>query len=158
MSNTAILDTSWLVELYRVPACFDESRTSRVLTETAEFVDTGGVLFVTVPMLFEVASHITRARDGSRRRILAEKFRNDIHNSLNRDYPWTIVTVGTDILLRAPDVLALAEKFLEFTGPNYSFADISVIDLTEELRQNQKWSRSLPLTPNSNRIPIDFLA
>lgn len=92
-------------------------------------------------MLFEVASHITRVRDGSRRRTLAEQLRDDIHDSLyrdSRDSPWTITTVGSDILLCAPDVLNLAQKFLESTGPNYSFADISIIDLARKLRQQSK--------------------
>lgn len=32
----------------------------------------------------------------------------------------------------------MAEKFLESSGPNYSFADISVIDLVTELRRPGK--------------------
>lgn len=138
MIKTAILDTSWLVELYRVPGCFDKSRTSQVHTETAEFVDAGGELFVTVPALFEVASHITRVSDGDRRRALAERLHNDIRDSLDEDSPWTIVAVGSDILLRAQDVLNLAGRFLKSTGPNYSFADISIIDLARELQQQSK--------------------
>ena len=138
LSDAAILDTSWLLELYRVPGYFNESRTSPVSTETAELVETGNELFVTVPVIFEVASHITHVRDGRRRRTLAEGLRNDIRNSLDRESPWTITSVGADILLRSRDVMKLAEKFLEASGPNYSFADISVIDLAAELRRSGK--------------------
>ena len=138
MSGTAILDTSWLLELYRVPGYFKESRTLPVRTETADLVEAGGELFVTVPVLFEVASHITHVRDGRRRHILAEGLRDDIRTSLDHESPWTIATVGSDILLRSRDVMQLAEKFLESSGPNYSFADISIIDLAAELRRSEK--------------------
>ena len=69
---------------------------------------------------------------------LAEKLRDDIGKSIDRESPWTITTVGPNILLRVPDVMRLAERFLETAGPNYSFANISIIDLAEELRRAGK--------------------
>ncbi|MCY3818522.1 MAG: hypothetical protein OXH52_04035 [Gammaproteobacteria bacterium] len=143
MSDTAILDTSWLLELYRVPRYFNRSRTSTVLANTAEFIETGGELFVTVPVLFEVASHITHVRDGRNRRALGQRLRDDIESSLDHESPWTITTVGSDILLRSTDVMHLADRFLESSGPNYSFADISIIDLATELRRVGKAVRKL---------------
>lgn len=138
LSGAAILDTSWLLELYRVPGDFDASRTLSVRTETTDLIDARCELFVTVPVLFEVASHITRVRHGRRRRNLGERLRDDIASSIDYESPWTIVTVGSDILLRSQDVIRLAERFLESSGPNYSFADISIIDLARELRQPRR--------------------
>ena len=138
LSGTAILDTSWLLELYRVPGYFDESRTPHVWTETIRLIDARSELFVTVPVLFEVTSHITHVRDGRRRRLLGERLRDDIASSIDRERPWTIATVGQDILLRSRDVIRLAERFLESTGPNYSFADISIVDLATVLRQRRR--------------------
>ena len=135
LSGTAILDTSWLLELYRVPGYFDESRTTHVRTETARLIDAESELFVTVPVLFEVASHITHVRNGGRRRPLGKKLRDDIASSIEHDIPWTIAAVGQGILFRSQDVIRLAERFLESSGPNYSFAGISIIDLAAELRQ-----------------------
>ena len=134
VSDAAILDTSWLLELYRVPGYFKASHTSRVYTETDELLDASVELFVTVPVLFEVASHITHVRDGGRRRALAERLRDDIRSSFDRESPWMIARIRSDILLRADDVLKLAEKFLESAGHNYSFAGISIIDLVAQLR------------------------
>ena len=135
LSDAAILDTSWLLELYRVPGYFDESRTPFVLTETAELIDARCELVVTVPVLFEVASHITHVRDGRRRRSLGEKLRDDITSSIERERPWMVATVGRNVLFRSEDVIRLAERFLESSGPNYSFANISIIDLAAELRR-----------------------
>ena len=135
LSDAAILDMSWLLELYQVPGYFDESRTPFVLTETAELIDARCELVVTVPVLFEVASHITHVRDGRRRRSLGEKLRDDITSSIERERPWMVATVGRNVLFRSEDVIRLAERFLESSGPNYSFANISIIDLAAELRR-----------------------
>ena len=143
VSSVAILDTSWLLELYRVPGYFEESRTPHVRNEIADMGKAGYELFVTVPVLFEVASHITHVRDGHRRRTLGKKLLEDITKSFDKKEPWTIVAVGSDILLRSQDVIRLAERFLEESGPNYSFADISIIDLTSELRRPERTVRIL---------------
>ena len=138
LSGVAILDTSWLLELYRVPGYFKESRTRPVRTRTAEFIKAGCELFVTVPVLFEVASHITHVRDGRRRHSLGERLRDDIKSSVHHEIPWTIVAVGRELLFRSPDLIQLAERFLESSGPNYSFADISIIDLAIQLRRPER--------------------
>ena len=143
MSSVAILDTSWLLELYRVPGYFEESRTRRVKNKTEGIIEAGGELFVTVPVLFEVASHITHVRGGSRRQQLGKKFLEDIRDSFERDRPWTIVTIGRDVLLRSEDVIHLAKRFLEEAGPNCSFANISIIDLAHEIRREGRTVRIL---------------
>ena len=135
LSGTAILDTSWLLELYRVPGYFKKSRTDQVQTDTAELIEAKCELFVTIPVLFEVASHITHVRDGRRRHTLGKRLRDNIKSSIDREMPWTIATVEREVLFRPQDVIHLVERFLESSGPNYSFADISIIDLAAELRQ-----------------------
>ena len=143
VSGVAILDTSWLLELYRVPGYFEDSRTLPVRTQTADLASVGYELFVTVPVLFEVASHITHVRDGHRRRSLGKRLRDNIASSVDHERPWTIATVGREILLRAEDVIRLADRFLEEAGPNYSFADISIIDLAAKLRRPERTVRIL---------------
>ena len=48
---------------------------------------------------------------------------------------WTIVATEKDFLLRAEDVIRLADRFLDASGYNYSFANISIIDLAAEIRK-----------------------
>lgn len=138
MTNLVILDTSWLLELYRVPGDYQATRTAGVIEVTGDVVGDGGELLVTVPVLFEVANHITHVRDGTSRRALSAKFRDDIKSSLDRGSPWTIVATEKDILLRAEDVIRLADRFLDASGYNYSFANISIIDLAAEIRKRDQ--------------------
>ena len=134
LNGIAILDTSYLLELYQVPGCCKASRFDSVRKKIDDIINADGELFVTVPVLFEVASHITHVRGGRRRRTLSGKFRDDVRQSLDGSGPWTIVATGKDILLRSEDVIRLADRFLQNSGVNYSFADISIIDLAVTLQ------------------------
>ena len=146
LNGIAILDTSYLLELYQVPGCCKQSRFNTVRMQIGDIINAGGELFVTVPVLFEVANHIIHVRDGRRRRRLSEKFRDDVRQSLDGSgpwtivaSPWTIVATGKDILLRSEDIIRLADRFLQNSGVNYSFADISIIDLADKLRE-KNWA------------------
>ena len=134
MSEVTIVDTSWLLELYQVPGDSKKTRHAEVLRKTA--MAARGRLFVTLPVLFEVANHIVHVRDGNVRRRLVSRFRRDLKRSLEEDVPWTVVTSMDDgILLRSKDLIALADRFLQESGLGYSFADISIVDLATELRR-----------------------
>ena len=81
MRVEAVLDTSWLLELYKVPGHYSESRTAEVLAETNSVVENGCMLWVTVPALFEVANHISRVGDASVRRRLVKRLHKDLKDS-----------------------------------------------------------------------------
>ena len=140
MSEVTILDTSWLLELYQVPGDSKKTRHAEVLRRTE--VAARGRMFVTLPVLFEVANHIVHVRNGRVRRKLILGFRRDLKRSLAEDVPWIVATSMDDgILLRSEDLIALADRFLQESGPGYSIADISVIDLATELRRKPRTVR-----------------
>ena len=134
MRREIVLDTSWLLELYRVPGHFHDSTSKEAINETLASIESGCAIWVTVPVVFEVANHISHVKDGTRRRQLSRQLFEDVKSSNELGMPWTIYTVDKGILLRSSDIVALADRFLRESGPNYSFADISIIDLASELR------------------------
>ena len=138
LSAVAILDTSWLLELYRVPGSSDQSRYRDVSERTIRIVDAGGELIVTVPVLFEVANHITQVPSGRQRREVGTRFSDDVKRSIDGNSPWTILAAGKDILLRSSDIVRLADRFRQASGANYSFANISIIDLTAALQERNR--------------------
>lgn len=117
LSRVAILDTSWLLEFYRVPGDSEASRTPQVRKQAKGLEKAECKLFVTVPVLFEVANHITRVPDGHRRRTLSEELLQNITSSFDENAPWTIVTVGREILLRSQDVIHLPLAFWKHQVP-----------------------------------------
>lgn len=93
-------------------------------------------MLVTLPVLFELANHIVRVRDGNRRRRLAERYREDVAMSLIDDRPWTVVSDPENgVLLTAKTLLDLADRFVAQSGPGYSLADISILELARALRR-----------------------
>ena len=88
-------------------------------------------------MLFEVTNHVTHVRDG-RRRLLNTRFRDDVKQSIDGFGPWTIVATGKDVLLRSEDLIQLADWFLQAAGENYSFANISIINLAAKLHEKNR--------------------
>lgn len=93
-------------------------------------------MLVTLPVLFELANHIVRVRDGNRRRQLAERYREDVAMSLTDDRPWTVVSDPENgVLLTAKTLLDLADRFVAQSGPAYSLADISILELARALRR-----------------------
>ena len=80
VSDAAILDTSWLLELYKVPGDSNPQRFESVREQAA--VAAQGRMHVTVPVLFEVANHIVHVRNGHHRRQLIRRFREDVSKSL----------------------------------------------------------------------------
>lgn len=136
MSDATILDTSWLLELYQVPGDSKPQRHEHVLEQAKEAAQ--GRMYVTVPVLFEVASHIVRVRNGHHRRSLIRKFREHLGTSLRDAVPWTVARAPqNDILLRAEDLIKLADRFAEESGAGYSLANISIIDLKQWLQRRQ---------------------
>lgn len=137
MTDCAILDASWLLELYQVPGDSKKARHKGVLLQ-AEAAARGRML-VTVPVLFEVANHIVHVRNGHHRRRLIKQYTEHLNTSLKNAIPWTVVRPSRDdILLRTEDLIELANRFVEASGTGYSLADISIVDLARRLQKRKQ--------------------
>lgn len=115
MSITAVVvDTSYLLELYRVPDYCDPGAAERVAAKFAEGVELEYRFFVPFGVLYETANHITDVRDGGRRRELAAKFATAVESSAADGVPW-IITPSDDpgILLRLEQLLALVDEYAQ---------------------------------------------
>ncbi len=113
------------------------------MQEATDAVERNERLWVTIPVLFEVANHISHISQGHFRRELSRRFVKDIRGSFEREIPWVVSSVDKDTLLRAHDIVRLAEQFLQHKGPHYSFTDISIIDLAEQFRIRKRKARIL---------------
>lgn len=138
VSDAAILDTSWLLELYKVPGDSDPQRFEGVRKQAEAVVAAQDRMYVTLPVLFEVANHIVHVRNGHHRRRLITRFGKEVSTSLGDEAPWTVArALQNDILLRSRDFIALAKRFAEESATGYSLADISIIDLAQRLQKRQ---------------------
>lgn len=137
MTGGRILDTSWLLEFYRVPKHSRKARHENAVDQAKDA--SSGKMFVTLPVLFEFANHLVRVEHGGRRRQLIGRYRDHVADSLRIETPWTIVgEPDGGALLRAGTLIELADRFVAHSGEGYSLADISVIDLATRLREQRR--------------------
>ena len=138
LSDATILDTSWLLELYEVPGDSKPQRHESVLKQAKEAWLGRMNVYVTVPVLFEVANHIVHVRNGHHRRRLIVRLQKDLSASLRDEVPWVVVgALQNDILMREQDLIKLANRLVAESGHGYSLADISIIDLAQRLQKRQ---------------------
>ncbi len=62
-----LIDTSYLLELFAVPGCSTEAAVAEVRRRVKDGARNGARLYVTVPCIFELASHISDVADGNLR-------------------------------------------------------------------------------------------
>ena len=132
-----VVDTSYLLELYRVDGCSQEEAHANVLQKFRENISTGQ-FFVPISVLFEMANHIADIHDAKRRRDLATKLRADIGRSISEQSPW-VVTHATDAQSLDDLLIALNESVVrfaeEFSTEKLGLTDTTVILEAERLRK-----------------------
>ncbi|MFY9260908.1 MAG: hypothetical protein WAO71_10420 [Gallionella sp.] len=134
-----VIDTSYLLELYRVHPWYEESA-HRTIKQKFEENYKAGQFFVPVAVLFELANHIADAK--LRRFELAAQLSQDVASSISAQSPWTIThAVGAQSL--ADLVSALNESVSrfadEFSRQELGLTDTTVILEAERLlRKDQK--------------------
>lgn len=90
-----VIDTSYLLELYKVPDYFDPTAHLAVKDRFARALAGPSRFYVPFPAVFEVANHIVDGREGSARAALAQRFVADILTSYEQAKPF-IVTPAVD--------------------------------------------------------------
>lgn len=86
-----VVDTGYLLELYRVDGCFDEQASDIVNTKFVEANERNGRFYVPVPVLFELANHIADVKNPQHRRTLSERLNKTISSCLVDGNPWILL-------------------------------------------------------------------
>lgn len=136
-----VVDTSYLLELYRVDHCSEEQAHNQVMSKFAQAIDSGDRFYVPVPVLYELANHVADIKDSSNRKRLAERLSQDVNSALEESTPWTITHLTEKLEISAlMDVLrAHADQFTEkFAVEKLGLTDTAVILETERLRKRYK--------------------
>lgn len=142
--NWVVVDTSYLLELFRVPGDYEEEAHQRVSAKFAELIQSGGRLYVPVPVIFELANHVADVADGHVRYELARKLKKTVETSLEENSPWIILpTMSERILLDLVDTLTLCNAFAEeFAVQSIGLTDISLISISKHVAE--KAGRQVP--------------
>ncbi len=135
MSKTIyLMDTSFLLELNKIPYKMDSKRSGNVQKEIRKISLSGNIIIITVPVLLEYAGHISHIKDGNTRRKKAIELHEDIITSIKNRAPWQI-SHDNSLTLKATDIIELCKRFAENESFDYSLVDLSIIKMTEELKE-----------------------
>ena len=137
MSTTAlVVDTSYLVELFKVPKLFDPSFADRVKQRFAEVINAGHRLYVPFPVVFEVANHIAGVPDGGSRKRLADLLASTVRSCVETANPWIITPASEDILYDLSELLRLCDVYArEMAVQSIGLSDTAIIEEARRLKE-----------------------
>ena len=130
-----VVDTGYLLELFRVPGLHSAEGHQRVVEKFEQLIAHGGRIYVPVPVIFEFANHVAQVTNGHARLDLANKLGSSVKTSIEKQSPWIIIpSMGERILLDLTDTLALCNAFAaEFAVQAVGLTDISVITVARRI-------------------------
>ena len=128
-----LIDTSYLLELFAVPGCSTKAAVAEVKRRVSSAARNGARLYVPVPCIYELASHISDVADGNLRVSLAGKMRDSVLSSIDEGKPWTVVPAQEPDGLREAVVRFAANHVLEGIDLN----DGILIDEALRLKQSR---------------------
>lgn len=149
MITWIVVDTSYLLELFKVPGSFTAQANIAIRARFDAAFGASARLYVPVPVIFELANHIADVADGAARRRLSMELAQTIKSCHDTSIPWLIVpTSGDEILEDLSNVLALCDSFsTEFAMQKCGLTDTSVAVVARELKR-----RALQYPANSQPV------
>jgi hypothetical protein len=134
-TNIYVVDTSYLLELFKVPKCSTESSFDKIQQKFEKAAEKKDILFVPSPCLFELGNHIAKVNDVGTRRNLQDKFRDTIQKALNDPGPFTILFMNDKDAEKR--FLELCLEFVEKYGnENIGLTDTCIIAEAKRLKKS----------------------
>jgi predicted nucleic acid-binding protein len=137
MSVTAlVVDTSYLLELFKVPRHFDPLFSERVKQRFGRAIASGHRLYVPFPVVFEVANHIAGVGDGGARKRLADLLASTVQSCISTASPWIITPASEDILYDLSELLRLCDVYArELAVQGIGLSDTALIEEARRLKR-----------------------
>lgn len=85
-----IIDTSYLLELFKVPGKFNAAAALAIKEKFKEAATNNARFIVPFPCIFELANHIAHVADGGQRQALSGALFQAVKSSLDNAEPWII--------------------------------------------------------------------
>jgi predicted nucleic acid-binding protein len=130
-----VVDTSYLLELFKVPDYFDPGFSEKVKQRFKKAAKAGHRFYVPFAVVFEVANHIADGRNDVRRAELAEQLARTVRQSVEKGTPWVIVPAPEDILLHVSELPRLCDVYAaEFADQRIGLSDTAIIESSRRLK------------------------
>ncbi len=135
-----VIDTSYLLELFKVGQDWEEEAHTRITQKFAEEQESGSSFYFPIPVLFEFANHIADAKN---RLIVIKNFNNLIEQCLDEDLSFFITPCSNadSISDFIKDLCLVIDRFSdEFVQQQLGLTDVSIITECERLKKQHQLS------------------
>jgi hypothetical protein len=131
MTTAYVIDTSYLLELFRVPGDSNEPAIEEVTRRYVEAVNSRARLYVPIPCLFELANHIADVPDGNRRHRLANSLTQQVKAAVeDPEAEWVLVSGH-----KSQEVSSLWSEFARrYAQQGIGLTDTSTIEVARRLK------------------------
>lgn len=148
MLTYIVVDTSYWVELFKVPGHCKEENYQEIKQRFDVVLKGTARLYLSIPVLFELANHIAHVSNGAQRRELTKKFSitvkkgTDIEDPSFNMLPYKAFSLADELV---PNLLALVDHFeSELSPQGLGFTDSSIIleakSLKTEINKVHIWT------------------
>ncbi|NWD04115.1 PIN domain-containing protein [Pseudomonas gingeri] len=138
MSKIIFLDTSFLLELFRVPHDSLEGHHEVAKTLMSDAFENGYHLYCTIGVLYELANHIVDVKNYDSQRKLATQFQEMVALAWEKGSPFSIVpnSNSADILAEFSSLPELCEKYKSTLRQGLSLVDCTIVEAVTKAKIN----------------------
>jgi hypothetical protein len=130
MKYLIIIDTSYLLELWKIGANWNQTAHDNVVSIFTKNMELASY-FVTPAILFELANHIADERNSATRRKHALQFQETTQSAINENCPWTVLGYSNSNVLSALQSLGdTLVKNADAFASTYAAQGIGLTDVT----------------------------
>jgi len=86
-----VVDTSYLLELYRVPGCFDEAKATAIRQRWGDALRRRDRLYVPLGCIFETGNHVADLKVPEQRKRWAAILRRDVESAIKLARPFVVI-------------------------------------------------------------------
>jgi predicted nucleic acid-binding protein len=138
MSKIILLDTSYLLELFRVPHDSVEGHHQEAKGLMADAIENNYDLYCTIGVLYEVANHIVDVKNSKIQRKLALDFQEMVTLAWNEGNPFSIIpnSNSADLLAEFSSLPDLCTKYKETLRQGLSLVDCTMVEVIAKIKAN----------------------
>ena len=155
MITYVVIDTGYLVELFKIPKHFTEENAKEVKHRLELAIKDKYRLYIPTPVVFELANHITHVNDGNIRQELVNKFSKIINECLDDKVTlFNIVPFDNSAVVKelSNNLKDFVQQFADdFARQGLGFTDSAVLLEAQSLKTKTNcvhiWTTDAPLKP-----------
>jgi hypothetical protein len=153
MITYIVVDTGYLVELFRIPKHFTEENANEIKRRLDLAIKEKYRLYIPTPVVFELANHIAHVDDGNMRRVLVNKFSRIIIDCIDDKVTlFNIVPFDNSAVVKelSNNLKDFVQKFADdFARQGLGFTDSAVLLEAQSLKNKNNhvhiWTTDEPL-------------